>query len=210
MPTPDTGTLPGTALETIGTVLTSDQGRDAIHLATKAVMAGETLYPNQPINIDESGEARLAIAGSIGVVDPFLLGPVHRGQMFWLVLYPRTITSLRHHWTHPAFDDDEPVTKTAPVTDKAVSEAWLREFCSSHDCPSYETLLGAFKGEWPGDEGDRDYLGFQWGGWDGDSLHFEGIDAHSDIPSAFWDHVSVVLGKDVPSEKRASYFTCSC
>jgi hypothetical protein len=36
-------------------------------------------------------------------VDPFLADPVQPGQMFWLFLYPQTITGLRHVWEHLAF-----------------------------------------------------------------------------------------------------------
>lgn len=47
-PTPDTGTLPGTALETYGKMLTGDAGRDAIHLAVYAVTTDEMLSATAP------------------------------------------------------------------------------------------------------------------------------------------------------------------
>ncbi len=79
--------------------------RDAIHLAVAPVEAGEELEPGQRVVL-AGGKAYVA-AGvktlSVGVVDPFLTSPVKKGDRFWLFVYPNTVMSLRHVWTHPAF-----------------------------------------------------------------------------------------------------------
>lgn len=80
---------------------TNDARRDAIHVAVAPVEAAEDLLPGQHVGL-VAGRAS-AEAESIGVVDPFLTSPVLKGQRFWLFLYPNTVTSLRHVWTHPAF-----------------------------------------------------------------------------------------------------------
>lgn len=78
--------------------------RDAIHIAVAPVVAGDTLEPCYHVCLDKEGKAIYALPDQgVGIVDPFLRCTVHKGQRFWLYLYPGTITSLRHTWSHPAF-----------------------------------------------------------------------------------------------------------
>jgi hypothetical protein len=86
----------------IGKLITSDAHRDAIHVAVAPVTAAQELQPGQHVGLRGDGRA-LATEHPIGIVDPFLHERVPEGQRFWLFLYPGTITSLRHVWTHPAF-----------------------------------------------------------------------------------------------------------
>lgn len=75
--------------------------RDAIHVAVAPVEAAEDLLPGQHVGL-VVGKASAGVE-PIGVVDPFLTATILKGQRFWLFLYPNTVTSLRHVWTHPAF-----------------------------------------------------------------------------------------------------------
>ncbi len=180
------------AIATMGSVLPEDVGgRDAVHVAVIAVTAQSKLVPGQDVAKDGSPNEP-----HVGIADPFLKRPVFPGERFWLFLYPRTITSLCHVWAHPAFTDDE----VAPVVDpsRAASEAWLRDFCARSDCPAYEAVLGAA----------ALYID---GGGDDEYLHFQGSDAHGEIPPEFWDHVEGVLGRKPSYERpRPAYFSCSC
>src|SRR5580698_4671880 len=91
------------ALETLGTIIDERAGRDAIHLAVEPVVAGETLIAGADVGFLEDGTVGGSAKTLLGIVDPFLKSPVLSGERFWLVVYPRQITSLRHVWTHPAF-----------------------------------------------------------------------------------------------------------
>jgi hypothetical protein len=95
---PDKRSVATDALEVLGTIITDkDVGRDAIHLACEPVVAGQYLSPGQDIGIGPDGRAYRPgdEIKAIGIVDPFLRALVEPGQKFLLVVYPRTITSLR-------------------------------------------------------------------------------------------------------------------
>lgn len=188
------------AVATMGMILTDDVGgRDAVHVAVISAEAGQKLAPGHHVGKKSSDGDKLVVGvvdEPIGIVDPFLEEMVQKGQRFWLYLYPRTITSLRHNWTHPKFED-LPVASYAPPSQKLTSEQWLRAFVARSDCPSYEAVIAAAIGE-----GART--------WSDEYLHFDGSDAHGDIPPEFWDHVEVVTGRKIPQDKRPAYFSCSC
>ncbi len=191
----DRRTVATDALETLGMTLEPGAARDAIHLAVEPVIAGQTLKPGDDIGIING--VAVACDNPVGIVDPFLCGKVKKGQRFWLIVYPRQITSLRHVWTHPAFppvEIEKEVTASLGRSKKEASEAWLRNFCQINDCPSYECVIAEAS-----DPGES---------WSDEYLHFDGQDAHGEIPDEFWDHVEIVTGKNI--EKRAKYFSCSC
>jgi hypothetical protein len=189
------------ALDTLGEILPSDPGRDAIHLATYAVTSDERLFPGQHIGF--VGEKVSAKAEKlIGIVDPFLPAGAYPGQMFWMLLYPRTITSLRHSWTHPAFEAEPvvPLSIPAPSNDpKNASHSWIVDFADRSGI-SYRTLMDAAK---------------QWivthdGNWSGEYLNLGGLLEGQVVPDEFWEHYEEVTGETVEEKKRGSFFTCSC
>jgi hypothetical protein len=203
------------ALDTLGTAPIPDgSGRDAIHLAVEPVIAAERLEPGQDIGIMADGRAGTLVVNLVGIVDPFLKEAVEEGEKFWLIVYPREINSLRHVWTHPAFDD-EPISESDRERSRRVverltgeSERWLRDFCDNSDCPSYEQLMEAIRngGESVVQVDDDDYYtGIRI---EGEYLHVSGSDAHGSIPPEFWDHVENITG--MKQKNRPSYFSCSC
>jgi len=82
-----------------------DRRRDAFHIAVAPVTAATRLAPGQHVGQVQEGDFELVgpCNKNIGIVDPFLADMVEPGQRFWLLLYPDTITRLRHVWSHPTF-----------------------------------------------------------------------------------------------------------
>lgn len=209
------------ALETLGTIISPEEKRDAIHLAVIPVKALHHLEPGEHVTAAGWGTWPYS-HDAVGIVDPFLSNPVAAGEWFWLVIYPRKITSLRHVWSHPAFPEEtlilSPVVPEAlvladeradqfkqeyqqepetSVLDREHSEKWLRHFISTADCPDYETVLAVAL-----DNKDS---------WDEQNfLHFIDRNAHGDIPPQFWDHLEVVTGVKIPPHRRSKHFSCSC
>lgn len=225
----DAGSMPGTALETMGNTLDKDYGRDAVHLATIATVAAENLLPGQDIGLTDDKQASGRVRDLIGIVDPFIIGTVKKGDLFWMVLYPRTITSLRHVWTHPSFPNEngEPDPEPEPeivngkirltqaqqmMVKRAESEEWLRKYFSGSDVPPYDVFMGAVRekelGEKPiqaENDGDNDYVSAEY---DHEYFSVGGVDAHGEIPPEVWNHVEIVLGRKVGT--KPEHFSCSC
>ncbi len=97
-----------------------DRRRDAVHIAVVPVTASENLWPGEHVGFVEPGNIELVavVGGTIGIVDPLLTSLVLKGQRFYMWIYPNTVTSLRHVWTHPAFD------AAAAAKNKAFAEAY--------------------------------------------------------------------------------------
>jgi hypothetical protein len=187
------------ALETLGSLLSGTHRRDAIHIALAPVTAQVKLYPGQDVGADGTLEA------PVGIVDPFLQQPVMPGEQFWLMLYPRTVTGMRHEWQHPAFADNAADLCGPPyvpevqhislrdVVDKRESEQWIQDYAEGLGL-TYEDLVAAAGDYWKnGDYYSRGAL-----------LEGEYTDPK------FWDHYMVVTGERVPEHCRRNFFTCSC
>jgi len=204
----DKRTVATDALETLGMILAEGQKRDAIHLAVEPVVAEMHLRPGDHIRIANGFAHRTEVGKGHGIVDPFLIHDVRKGERFWFVMYPRQVHSLRHVWTHPDFPD-EPGTSAAtpapapPAISKEESKAWLQAFCATSDCPAFSTVMELLETGNVCSEGE-DVCGHM----DEEYLHFSGLDAHGEIPPEFWVHAENLLGRKL--QHHPTYFSCSC
>lgn len=114
--------------------------RDAVHIAIAPIIAGEDLKPGQRVMLREGLAVADSDGQSIGVVDPFLKHRVLAGTRVWLFLYPNTITSLRHDWTHPALDEAARLHPTNPR--RAIAEEWIRGYATEVGL-SYDAVMEA-------------------------------------------------------------------
>jgi hypothetical protein len=191
-----THTVSTDALATLGTIIDETAGRDAIHLAVEPVVAVEKLYPGQHVGFVDGG---VGGAGKhIGIVDPFISGFVAPGQRFWLVVYPRTITSLRHVWEHPAFKANDLPTSARAENSKEASIAWMTAWAVEHMSEDYY-----------GDEGKRSPQAAYGDAIDAGHNHNIGPyeEARDHIDAEWWGHWETITGE---TGDRDSYFSCSC
>lgn len=182
------------AIATLGSIIDEKAGRDAIHLAVEPVVAGERLYPGQDIGFVD-GKASTQAVKKLGIVDPFLKSFVPPGEMFWLIVYPRQITSLRHVWEHPEFGP----RPGPPLTEVEQSERWLHEYCESTPW-SYDTIMQRADENVKRDI-DDDYPEYLCGGAEAEGAYLD---------PEFWKHYQIVRGVTVPEKLQQNFFTCSC
>lgn len=180
------------ALETLGTIIDEKEKRDAIHLAVTPMVAIEKLYAGQDVGLVEGGASTKAPKMQ-GIVDPFLKVPVQPGQRFWMVLYPRMVTSLRHVWSHPEFSDEEGVAAKDPRGPKARAVQVIQDEADLHGV-DYDELL-AYAKEFV-EYGSYQVQGGRW----------EGMG----VGDEFWDAYELVTGTTVESGNRGGIFSCSC
>lgn len=181
--------------QTIGTFHNGQYDRDAIHFAVVSVLAKEALKPGQHIGYDKEGWRVTATPPApyklIGIVDPFLPTDVEPDQRFWMILYPNTITGLKHVWSHPSIAQDGRGVGS-------YSEKWLRDFAVSVDADYHQMMHIAAshctESKWGGE-----YL-IEGGKWEGQTT-----------PEEFWEHFKSVTGK-VPNTSYGTpgIFSCSC
>lgn len=193
----DNRTVATDALATLGTIITEKEKRDAIHLAVIPAIAGQELSVGADVGIYE-GKAyhrygpALAHINHVGIVDPFLKKEVKQGERFWLVIYPRMITSLRHVWVHPAFPDE---TTAEPIDEAAQgrARARLQFVANGAGFLTVDELLEEI-------EGSKHHVRAQ-----------HGHEPDTQLDESFWRDWSLVTGKPMPSpDDRPSYFKCTC
>ena len=189
----------------IGKILSPEEDqRDAIHIAIIPVIAGEKLLAGDRVDLNEEGEA-VERGPTIGIVDPFLVETVLKGQKAYLFLYPNTITSLKHFWTHPAFDKTpEPLASPKKKDKKSESIEWLKNYAIR------EVFIDRY-----GDDRDSAYEAMLNQVRDHE-LTFQGTDCHGygDVPDAeeLFCHLSIVLDRQIDRSyfEDKGYFSCSC
>lgn len=192
------------ALVTLGTTpIPADSGKDAIHLAVLPVVAARDLMPGDRIGLVR-GKATTTTSKTTGIVDPFIRSYVKEGDLFWMILDPRTITSLRHVWEHPDFPEEEKKTVEEPIIEemdpvKKAAHDWIDNFAGDLGM-SFDELMGAADLWVTTDNG-------KWGGeytYDNSETYKD----HWDKFGEFWEHYQTLTDKTPMS--KDSFFTCSC
>ena len=187
----------------IGQLITGEQHRDAIHVAVAPMVAGELVGPGWRVGIvdgkafreqgpNETRKGDKTIE-AVGIVDPYLdTGHVRMGQRFWLFLFPGSVTSLRHEWTHPAFVDAKPAVP-ASITAAHDRIAELAEGIGL----SVDELM----------EGAADYAEREDHTYMGENERYK--DFTHERWQQFWDDYEAVTGKKGKRED-GHFFSCSC
>jgi hypothetical protein len=175
----------------IGELITTSQHRDAIHVAVTPMVAAQKLQRADHVCM-KGGKAYKASKSdnAIGIVDPYLSVTVNKDDTFFVFMYPNTITSLRHEWTHPLFDN---CAEEVVPTELSKSKIWIEEFAGGHGL-DYDELMDAAV----------DYV--KYGNYLNHGPRFE----DEWLEDEFWDHYEVVMNTKVEDDNRGCFFACSC
>jgi hypothetical protein len=178
----------------LGQLITGTAERDAIHVAVVPLIAGQKIYRGDNFKLSSTDyrvaySTREGAEDAIGIVDPFLKDYiVKKGEQFWGLLFPNTVTGMRHHWQHPSFDNAK--------TDMTESEIWLRDFADKWHF-NFQEMINA--------------------GVNKDYVVAHGVDIHSryDLDDGehdlFWHHLANYTGRKFDEDHReTNIWSCSC
>lgn len=215
----------------VGKILPSAQPRDAIHVAVASVISDERLYPGEHIGLIQGTPHHVsARVTTLGIVDPFLTHAVLPGEWFWMYLYPRTITGLKHSWAHPAFPEDPAPDGTLKSFGAALVANLSANMAASWDRPLDSPANASPEQAFVASLGKSD-ASYRWlcnyanqidvridtllvaaQEWLDDGEYFvQGGDLDGvSTSNAFWDHFQNYTGVKVPAGKAENFFSCSC
>jgi hypothetical protein len=166
--------------------------RDAIHVAVISVTAWGSLNRGDRVKWHRKGvSVRVCHSDedAIGIVNPFL----NRAEgTVWIMLYPNTVTGMKHHWSHPDFDQIEIDLELAERTIERMAETL--GMSSYDDCSARDRLI----------QDANEYCRHQSGVWGSDYYMADPQDWEN-----FWKAYSVVTGNPRPTENRVP-FRCAC
>lgn len=236
----DTRSVHTDALATLGFIHTEQQYRDAIHLAVEPVEAGQLLTPGHHIGLGPDGKAYIAgsrivtaetqpngvVVEALGIVDPFLTVMIDPGEHFWLVVYPRQISSLRHVWEHPKFsksgETDHPAEQAASLDPAREQE--MRVLLGDPIAQAYQRIQ-AYANELSDicDDGEGEITAEDLIETAMTNLDLDGKDTWGKdyimrggalegvlTDSEFWNDLAIYKGIEIPYDKRESFFSCAC
>lgn len=163
--------------------------RDAVHIAICPAIAWAKLKPGQHVGfMDKAKNTWGPSTKNLGVVSPFLTKDLARDEKFWVLLYPDTISSLRHVWSHTEFPEEIPAQKVKSEAVLAIEQIARRLDVE------YDELMDAAKR----------YV--VYGDYWSEGGKFEGVQ----LPYDFWEHYEEVTSTHVDEDDKHSFFSCSC
>ena len=96
--------LSTSTLENLGTVLKEHLPKDAVHLATCTAVTAGVFSPGCRVGI-KNGRVSPLYRPHIGIIDPFIQDTaILTGSIVIVMLYPKTVSEVRHIWDHDHID----------------------------------------------------------------------------------------------------------
>jgi hypothetical protein len=175
----------------LGEYINGPAERDAVHVAISPVRAKELMGPANRVGISHYDGSDYWVSlysdPKVGIIDPFLGKMVPHGERVWICLFPETVTAIKHHWSHPAFDAVATQTNTEKDAIKEIAKT-----CGV----TLEELV----------EIGLEYS--QSGEYDMDNRELY-KDVSQDQWKTFWDYMVKEHSAEKPQYEDAP-FTCSC